>query len=235
MAPLLFLGAMAGGAYGSLLEQVMHIGLPPASAIVGMGAVLTAATRAPLTAIFLVLELTEAHQMVLPTLLAVAAASVGARAFSRLGLYHQELRALGGPAYEVRGSALPSLLVEQAMRREVISLRRETPLPELLRLVLGSNQEVFPVVDEHGKFVGAVRLATIRGQLRRLPEEVPVVAADLAEDVRAVPAGESLEKAAELLAEEGSEELVVVDPTSSRPVGLLSARDLLRASVRGSL
>jgi len=157
-----------------------------------------------------------------------------ARGFSRLGMYHQEVQELGGPAYEVRGQALSSLGVDQFMRRDFVVLPQHLPLAELLPLVLACQQEVFPVVDGQGRWLGAVRLGPIRTQLRQLPEDVPVIAADLAEEVPTLGTEATLEEAAELLAEGAVEKVVVVDGQSQKPVGLVSPRDLLRASIEGA-
>jgi H+/Cl- antiporter ClcA/CBS domain-containing protein len=75
-APALFLGAVLGAAYGELLPQLLpmfasSIATPPAYAMVGMAAVLAASTRAPLTAILLLFELTRDYRIVLPLMAAV--------------------------------------------------------------------------------------------------------------------------------------------------------------------
>ncbi len=75
-APALFLGAMLGAAYGELLPKLLpmfaaNIATPPAYAMVGMAAVLAASTRAPLTAILLLFELTRDYRIVLPLMAAV--------------------------------------------------------------------------------------------------------------------------------------------------------------------
>lgn len=75
-APALFLGATLGAAYGSLLPKILpmfadSIAGPPAYAMVGMAAVLAASTRAPLTSILLLFELTRDYRIVLPLMAAV--------------------------------------------------------------------------------------------------------------------------------------------------------------------
>jgi H+/Cl- antiporter ClcA/CBS domain-containing protein len=75
-APALFLGATLGAAYGAVLPIVLpmfadSIAGPPAYAMVGMAAVLAASTRAPLTAILLLFELTRDYRIVLPLMAAV--------------------------------------------------------------------------------------------------------------------------------------------------------------------
>ncbi|MCS6782651.1 MAG: chloride channel protein [Gloeomargarita sp. SKYBB_i_bin120] len=75
-APALFLGAVLGSAYGQVAGQVLatahiHIADPPAYAMVGMAALLACSTRAPLTAILLLFELTRNYLIILPAMAAV--------------------------------------------------------------------------------------------------------------------------------------------------------------------
>ncbi|MCS7031948.1 MAG: chloride channel protein [Gloeomargarita sp. SKYG116] len=74
-APALFLGAVLGSAYGQVLGQVLastiNIADPPAYAMVGMAALLACSTRAPLTAILLLFELTRNYLIILPAMAAV--------------------------------------------------------------------------------------------------------------------------------------------------------------------
>ncbi|MGC8915921.1 MAG: chloride channel protein [Thermoanaerobaculum sp.] len=233
LAPLLFLGAMGGGAYGSALAQLGLSEAPAAFSVVGMGAVLAAGTRAALTSMFLVLELTGSYQVVPGALLAIAAASLAARSLRRVGMYHREVRELGGPAYEVQGQGLASIPARHLMRPEFVTLQAGIPLGQALPRLLSAPQVVFPVVDADGRVMGAVRLAAVKAALWGLPEEAPVVAADLAEEVPFLTPAATSEEAAELLALSGVEELVVVDPQTQRPVGLVDARDILRAAFAG--
>lgn len=75
-APSMFLGATLGAIYGKFLVLLMpslssQIAAPPAYAMVGMAAVLASSTRAPLTAIILMFELTRDYRIVLPVMACV--------------------------------------------------------------------------------------------------------------------------------------------------------------------
>ena len=67
-APCLYLGAVAGGAFGYLMEQLLPTtGIAPgAYALVGMGAFLAATTHSPMTAIFLLFEITDSYEVIIP-------------------------------------------------------------------------------------------------------------------------------------------------------------------------
>lgn len=231
-APMLFVGAMVGGAYGKSLETVLGATVvnPGSYAMVAMGALLAAAVRSPLTAIVLLFELTGSYEVILPIMIAVAGATFVARRLLFLGLYHQRLKRLGSLALEVAGW-LPEVSVEEVMKKDLVVFPEATPLEDLLQKVLQHPQDTFPVVNSNGLLVGAVRLSDLRTVIRDLPSWVPLVAADLAVPVPLLITSMSIREAAERLTSLGWEELPVVkDMADPRPCGLLSSRQVLAAA-----
>jgi CIC family chloride channel protein len=96
-APTLFMGAMLGSAYGAIAH-----GLAPdvaltagAYGVVGMAAAFAATTRAPITAVLIILELTGESHLVLPLMVAVAVATALSGAVSRDTIYTLKLRRRG--------------------------------------------------------------------------------------------------------------------------------------------
>jgi CIC family chloride channel protein len=233
-APALYVGAMAGGVYGAAMQALFGPGVAGygAYAMVGMGAVLAAVVRCPITAILLLFELTGSYEVILPIMVAVATAGFVARRFSRFGIYHQRLLKLGGPAFEMSGEdALDHLTVARVMRTDQVSLQESTPYAALLRMVLASSQAVFPVVGADGTLRGVVRLADLRATLLEVGADAPVVAADLAtEEVPLVTVDTTVDEAAGALALAEWEELPVVRSNADRTlVGLVSRQDILKA------
>lgn len=238
-APTLYVGAMLGGSYGALTQHVLGPSVAGygAYAMVGMGAMLAAVIRCPITAILLLFELTGSYEVILPIMAAVATASYAARRLARFGLYHERLHELGGPTFEMRGEADHSQrTVGEVMSREVESLRESTPYDDVQRLVLESRHAVFPVVASDGTLVGAVRLADLRAVLGELDRGAPVVAADLmVEEVPLVEVGTPLTEVIDALALSEWEEVpVVLAEAERRPVGVVSRLDVLRAMIAPS-
>ncbi|MFZ5788026.1 MAG: chloride channel protein [Acidobacteriota bacterium] len=236
-APTLFVGAMVGGAVGSLFDAVLPAGTGDvgAYAMVGMGAMLAAVVRCPATAVLLMFEMTSSYQVILPIMVAVAVATVVARRFDRRGLYHQRLEELGGPSGEALSeSALATVRVGDLMHTSFETIAERTPYPEVVAHVSGAEQVVFPVVRDDGTVLGVIRLVDLRRHLSHLGERFPVVAADLAlEEIPEVTPKTPAEEAAALLtAAEWDEVPVLAGPNDRRAVGLLSRHDILRATVR---
>ena len=95
--PSLYVGAATGGAFGVALAGLFpDLGLrPEAYALVGMGAVVAAATAAPITGILLVFEMTNDYEIVLPLMLTTVIANLVARRLEPDSLYSGWLRRRG--------------------------------------------------------------------------------------------------------------------------------------------
>ena len=92
-APSLFVGVTSGMAFGEIADHLIGPGAgPPALyAVVAMGAVFTAAARAPLTSVASVVEMSGDYTLTLPVMLAVAIATATSRALSYGTIYTTKL------------------------------------------------------------------------------------------------------------------------------------------------
>jgi CIC family chloride channel protein len=92
-APSLFIGVTSGYAYGDLVHHLFGAaaGQPALYAVVAMGAVFTAAARAPLTSLASVVEMSGDFALTLPVMLAVAIATAVSRALSHGTIYTTKL------------------------------------------------------------------------------------------------------------------------------------------------
>ena len=103
-APSLFLGAMAGGAVGIGMHAIAPFptGDPGAYALVGMGALFAGIIRAPMTSVFMIFELTQDYQILVPLMVANLLAYAIATRFQPKPIYHalldQDGIHLPGPA-----------------------------------------------------------------------------------------------------------------------------------------
>ena len=81
--PTLFVGALLGALFGTLVQMLLPTGTAPpnAYAVVGMGAMLAGTTHAPLMSILMVFEMTMDYRIVLPLMLAVVVAHYTARRY----------------------------------------------------------------------------------------------------------------------------------------------------------
>uniref|UniRef100_UPI002889B158 chloride channel protein n=1 Tax=uncultured Varibaculum sp. TaxID=413896 RepID=UPI002889B158 len=92
--PTLFVGACAGMAVGQLI-QPWSASSTAIYGVIGMGAAFAAASRAPLTAVFIIIEMTRQYSLILPMMLAVAIATGISLFMTRSTIYTQKLHRRG--------------------------------------------------------------------------------------------------------------------------------------------
>ncbi|MDU2151141.1 MAG: chloride channel protein, partial [Varibaculum cambriense] len=88
--PTLFVGACAGMAVGQLV-QPWSASSTAIYGVIGMGAAFAAASRAPLTAVFIIIEMTRQYSLILPMMLAVGIATGISLFMTRSTIYTQKL------------------------------------------------------------------------------------------------------------------------------------------------
>ncbi len=92
-SPSLFIGAFLGSAYGSLVHELFP-GVAEqqgAYAVVGMAAVFAAAAQAPMASIFMVFEMTNDFDLIMPLMTACAVSTVAYSALKRESIYMEKL------------------------------------------------------------------------------------------------------------------------------------------------
>ncbi len=172
-APSLFVGAMMGGAFGQaadLLFPALTI-TPGAYALVGMAAVFAGASRAPITSILILFEMTDDYRIILPLMLATVISTILAEYLSRESIYTLKLLRRGVRLEQGRDiDVMQGVLVGEAMSSQVDTVAVDLPLEDLQLAFAESHHHGFPVLDEQGELFGIVTLqdlgrATERGGL----------------------------------------------------------------------
>ena len=170
-APSLFMGAMLGSAFGLAAHGILPGVTANAGAygLVGMAAVFAATSRAPITAVLIVFELTGDYSIILPLMLAVVVAAAISRVLSRDSIYTLKLRRRGidieAPA---ASGALAGLSIADAMGPPPDPLSTGTSIAEALAVFLRDGRNALPVVDAEGDLAGVI---TARELERRAGEE----------------------------------------------------------------
>jgi len=167
-APALFMGAMTGGVFGTLMVSLFP-NLTAGSgsyATVGMAAVFAASARAPLTAILIVFEMTDDYRILVPLMAAVTVATFLAQHWHKESIYTLKLVRKGIKLFRGRDmDVMASVNVEDVMDRDFEVVHQDSPVGELVSLLERTGRHGFPVVDDQNKLVGIVSLTDIRRQL----------------------------------------------------------------------
>jgi CIC family chloride channel protein len=237
--PTLFIGAALGGGIGRLAASIVpgHIVLVHAWAIVGMAGLVAGATRAPLTAIFIVFEMTNDATYIVPLMIVAVIAFVTAKRFAPYGLYDGWLAGRGEYLWHgVDRAVMDHMRVRDALDRNVERVSPSAGLTELLSVASRAQHGVIPVVELDGTLVGVIGHHTLReAAVRRSDFGALVVAADLIDtgsDTRGSLAPEqSLRSALRLMNARALDALPVAVQAEGQPrfVGLLSRADVLNA------
>lgn len=158
-APSLFLGAMAGGFFGTVVHGIFpSITAPPgAYSIVGMGAVVSGTTHGPLSAILILFELTGDYKIILPLMMACIMSTLASGQLLRDSIYTLKLARRG---INIRAgkevNVLRSIPVEDVMNPHVETIPENITLGGLAEKISKSKYKSFPVVDEEGYLKGVL-------------------------------------------------------------------------------
>jgi CIC family chloride channel protein len=236
--PSLYVGAATGGAFGvglAGLFPALHL-RPEAYAIVGMGAVVAAATAAPITGILLVFEMTNDYEIVLPLMLATVIATVVARRIEPDSLYSGWLRRRGERIqHGADRDLLGGLRVADAFDPAPAVVGEQAPLDQLLDHLGSGTGSDLPVVDQDRRLVGVITLADL-GRLareRRL-DAAPLVALDVASPAESVTPGDTLLEAIRRMGVRGTHSIPVVDRATGHFLGLVSRGHVLAVYERAA-
>lgn len=228
--PSLYLGAATGGAFGVALAGLFpSLDLrPEAYAIVGMGAVVAAATAAPITGILLVFEMTNDYEIVLPLMLATVVANLVARRIEPDSLYSGWLRRRGERLqHGADRDVMAGLRVADAYDRAAAVVAESASLDLLLAHLGRGAYTDLPVVDQEHRLVGIITLADL-GRLAGNRDVPPgLVAADVVAEAESVTPDDSLLEAVRRMGVRGTPSVPVVDPATGRLLGVVSRAHVL--------
>lgn len=233
-APSLFIGAMTGGAFGYLAHTLFPGATATSGAysLVGMGAVLAAATHGPINGILILFEMTGSYKIILPLMLSCIISAVLASQIKRESIYTLKLIRRGVNIRAGRDvNVMRSLLVRDAMTRDVVTVSENMPLKDLVRFTLGSKYASFPVVDRDGLLSGIITFQDFKEVIYEEGLEHLVVAGDIAtRGVITITENESLNRALQKIGFRNIEQLPVVEEGNPRVIrGILSRRDIFAA------
>ncbi|GGU18000.1 chloride channel protein [Streptomyces violascens] len=233
-APSLFMGAMLGAAYGAGMQTLMPStsGAVGAYALVGMGAVFAGASRAPITAVVILFELTGEYSIILPLMLAIVTATLTSKLLSRDTVYTLKLRRRGidldGPA---TGAVLGTQQVDEVMEQAPGALAVDAGLSVAAMELSLSAHGVLPVTDKEGHYLGTITARAVAEALTDEPGSAGcgAIAGDLVERPASLTADMSLAVALHDLISHPGTGLPVLDSERARLVGWLTHQSALRA------
>lgn len=163
-APSLFMGGVTGFFMSKFVNFFLNSRLPESNfALAGMAGVMAAVMHAPLTAIFLIAEITGGYQFFVPLMITSIVAYLTIIPFEPHSIYTKRLAETGELITHHKDKAVLSRLsIESLIERNFIPTGPDATLGEFVKLVAKSQRNVFPVIDDDNTFLGVIFINDIR-------------------------------------------------------------------------
>ncbi len=163
-APSLFMGGVVGFFTGRLINTVSDFSVSESNfSLVGMAGVMAGVMHAPLTAIFLIAEITGGYELFPPLIITATIAYLTTKYFEPHSLYSKKLALKGELMTHNKDKAVLSMMkADSLIESNFLKIEPDATLGDLIKLIAKSTRNIFPVVDDQENFIGIVFLDNIR-------------------------------------------------------------------------
>lgn len=173
--PTLFVGAIAGFVVARTLNLLLSgtsLSVPEQNfVLVGMAGLMAGVMQAPMTAIFLIAEISGGYDLFLPLILTATIAFGTTRLVEKYSIYTKRIAQRGELLTHDSDQAVLTLLkVNDVIENDFSPIKIDDTLGKIVEVVSESSRNVFPVVDSKGRFQGYVSLEDIRKDMFRSGE-----------------------------------------------------------------
>lgn len=159
---------IVGGIAGFILARVINLTgihvLPEGNfVLVGMAGLMAGVMQAPMTAIFLIAEITGGYELLMPLSITAAISFATIRLFEPYSIYTKRIAKSGELLTHDSDQAVLTLLkTSDLIESDFVPLHLEDNLGQIVKAVAKSRRNIFPVVDSHSKFQGILFLDDVR-------------------------------------------------------------------------
>lgn len=213
-APTLFMGVHTGMLFASIVKYCGIRDLNTSNfALIGMGGLIAGVLHAPLTAIFLIADISGGYKLFVPLMITSAFAFLTVRYFVKASLYHHQLAERKELITHHRDqSALRMMRVSSLIERDFRVLSPECSLRHLTEAIEVSSRNLFPVVDADGIFKGMVILDDVRHLIFKPELYDTVMIKDLIHELEiSIDIEEDMEEVAEKFKQSGRFNIAVLE------------------------
>lgn len=163
-APSMFVGASTGFFF-SRLANLLHLGNLPVSSfsMVGMAGILSGVMHAPLTAVFLIAEITGGYTLMIPLMLVAATSFAMVKYFEPYSLDTKKLAQKGQLLTHNKDRTILRIMkIRHLIETDFQEISPDATLGELVQLIAHSRRNLFPVVSPDHKLAGVILLENVR-------------------------------------------------------------------------
>ncbi|MBE0638822.1 MAG: chloride channel protein [Bacteroidales bacterium] len=163
-APSLFMGGVIGFFTGRLINTISDFSVSESNfSLVGMAGVMAGVMHAPLTAIFLIAEITGGYELFPPLIITATIAYLTTKYFEPHSIYSKKLALSGELITHNKDKAVLSMMkADKLIETNFLKIRPDATLGDLVKLITKSSRNIFPVVDDDENFMGIVFMDHIR-------------------------------------------------------------------------
>ena len=192
--PTLFAGAILGFVVARTMNLTLAntgFSVPEQNfVLVGMAAMMAAVMQAPMTAIFLIAEISGGYGLFIPLILSATVAYGTVRIFDHYSIYTKRIAQTGELlTHDNDQSVLTLLQTKDLIRDKYPRMRLDDTLDDVVKTISRSDAAVFAVVDEDGHYQGMLDIGNIRKlifrtdlykklHVRNIMEEAPALVHD---------------------------------------------------------
>jgi len=164
-APSAVTGGLSGFAFARVFNEIgLTKHLSEANfTLVGMAGVLGAVLHAPLTAIFLIAEMTNGYELIVPLMLTSTISFITIKTFDPHSIFTKRLAERGELLTHHKDQAVLTLLnIRDVIDKDLLTIHPNATLGDLTKIIAKSKRNLFPVVDKNKTFNGLVILDAVR-------------------------------------------------------------------------
>ncbi len=163
-APTLFMGGVSGFFVARLINLVSSFKVNESVfSLVGMAGVMAGVMHAPLTAIFLIAEITGGYELFPQLIITATISYLTIIYFEPHSIYTKRLAMRGELMTHDKDKAVLSMMkVEKLIEKNFKTIHPKATLGDLVKAIEGSSRNIFPVVDDDNNFFGIVFMDNIR-------------------------------------------------------------------------
>ena len=163
-APSLFLGSYVGFFFSKFLNLTGLTKLPISNfTMVGMAGILSGLFHAPLTAIFLIAEITGGYNLMIPLMIVASISFAISKRFEKHSMDVKNLAKKGHAFTSNKDTnVLSTLDTNSIIQTDYLTVSPNENLERLVDLISHSNQVIFAVVNQENQLLGIVHFNDIR-------------------------------------------------------------------------
>ena len=228
--PTLFCGAIAGFVIARIFNMAGAEVPEQNFVLVGMAAMMAGVMQAPMTAIFLIAEISGGYELLIPLILTATVSYGTVRIFEKYSIYTKRIAQSGDLlTHEPDQAVLTLMTMDKLVRDKYPRLHMDDPLRKVVAAVTDSTAAVLPVLDGQNRFQGMIDVGNIRRYLLRTDQYDKLRARNIMENAPVlIFKGEKMDSIMAKFDKPGAWRLPVVDQ-DHRYLGFISRSRLLMA------